>query len=136
MIDSLSEVLDQEDFEFIIDKAISRALTESIDAGKIEEIIDKIPFLRNAKQAITAKIHSVIFDLIVSGVKDTAVRGIAKNIDLREFVIKKAQEVSDEEVEKIFKKFAKKELRFIEISGAVLGFIIGLVQSAIIYFLM
>jgi uncharacterized membrane protein YheB (UPF0754 family) len=37
--------------------------------------------------------------------------------------------VSDEEIEILFKKFAKKELRFIELSGAALGFLIGLFQS-------
>ncbi len=139
MIDSLSEILTQDDFEFMVDRAIARAYIESNLAKRIEEIFDKTPlsYIKSAaeRSGVISKISSAISDSFAGVLKEAVARNIAKNIDLRELVIKKAQEVSDEEIERIFKKFAKKELRFIEISGAVLGFVIGLLQSVVIYFL-
>ncbi|AEA46278.1 DUF445 domain-containing protein [Archaeoglobus veneficus] len=137
MMDSLSEILTQDDFEFMIDRAIVRAYIESDLAKRIDEIFDKYPlsFIRDIaeRSGLVARMSLAISDSIAGVLKDAVAKNIAKNIDLREFVIKKAQEVSDEEIEKIFKKFAKKELRFIELSGAVLGFVIGCMQSLVIY---
>ena len=53
-------------------------------------------------------------------------------MDFRKFLERKIAEFSEEEAEIIFKRFAKNEMRFIELSGAVLGFIIGLLQSIIL----
>lgn len=57
---------------------------------------------------------------------------IVENMDFREFLERKIAEFSEDEAEIIFKKFAKNEMRFIELSGAVLGFIIGLFQSILL----
>ena len=62
------------------------------------------------------------------------VNTIAENINFRKFLEEKISDFSSEEAEEVFKKFAKKEMKFIEISGAVLGFIIGLIQSLILFF--
>ena len=47
-------------------------------------------------------------------------------------VAKRVKETSNEEIQKIIEKVAKKELRFIELSGAVLGAIIGIIQALIL----
>jgi len=138
MMDSLSEVLTQDDFEFMVDRAIARAYIESNLAKRIDEIFDKTPlsYIKSAaeRSGVVSRISSVISDSLAGMLKDTVTKNIAKNIDLREFIVKKTQEVNDEEIERLFKNFARKELRFIEISGAILGFIIGVVQAVVIYF--
>ena len=47
-------------------------------------------------------------------------------------IAEKVKNTDDAEIQKIIENIAKKELRFIEISGAVLGFIIGIMQALIL----
>ncbi|PIN94756.1 hypothetical protein COU53_02165 [Candidatus Pacearchaeota archaeon CG10_big_fil_rev_8_21_14_0_10_30_48] len=51
---------------------------------------------------------------------------------LKKEISEKVNETDNKEIERIIKQVAKKELRFIETSGAVLGFIIGLIQALIL----
>lgn len=44
----------------------------------------------------------------------------------------KVHSTDNEKIQKIIENVAKKELRFIEISGAILGFIIGIIQALIL----
>ncbi|AIY89795.1 DUF445 family protein [Geoglobus acetivorans] len=74
------------------------------------------------------RISDQIEDLL-SKTQVMASKVIVENIDFRKFLERKIAEFSEEEAEYVFKKLAKNEMRFIEISGAILGFLIGLVQS-------
>ena len=47
-------------------------------------------------------------------------------------VATKVKNTDDKKIQKIVEKVAKKELRFIEFSGAILGLIIGLIQAFIL----
>ena len=47
-------------------------------------------------------------------------------------ISKRVEETSDKEIQIIIEKVAKKEFRFIELMGAILGLIIGLVQAFIL----
>ncbi len=141
-LETLSDVLTKEDFEFVINGALNRTLNENELALKINELFSRPP-LSNVREwaersGILGRIVSPLSDALSAFLQDTLkeaiVKNIASNIDLKEFVIKKAEEISEDEIEKLFKKFARKELRFIEISGAVLGFIIGVFQSIFMYF--
>jgi uncharacterized membrane protein YheB (UPF0754 family) len=137
VMDSISELLTKEDFEFIIERAITRTYIESKVKEKIDQIFENpvLSFILKTigKSEITEKLSASISDYIENFIKEIISKNIANNIDIREFIAKKAEEVSDEEIESIFNKFAKKELRFIEVSGAVLGFFIGLIQSGLFF---
>ena len=140
-LDTLSDVLTKEDFEFVINRAVNRAVNESEVAAKLNYVLSKPP-LSNVRdfaekmgfEKVFSPLSAAISRFLQDAIRDAVVRSIADNIDLKEFVIKKAEEISEEEIERLFKKFAKKELRFIEISGAILGFVIGVVQSVFMYF--
>ncbi len=141
-LETLSDVLTKEDFEFVINGALNRTLNENELALKINELFSRPP-LSNVREwaersGILGRIVSPLSDALSAFLQDTLkeaiVKNIASNIDLKEFVIKKAEEIGEDEIERLFKKFARKELRFIEISGAVLGFIIGVFQSIFMYF--
>ena len=56
---------------------------------------------------------------------------IAKGIDVRSIVTGKVAAFSSDELEKLLFSLMKKEFRFIEVIGAVLGFFIGLIQLAL-----
>jgi len=133
ILDSLSDILKEEDFEFIIDKAMKKSYENSIKA-KVDEIFSKLGFLKDLidKYNFSSSISSAMNNYVTSAIKEFS-KKLAANVDLREFILKKTKEVDSEEVEKLFNRIARKELKFIEISGAVLGFIIGLVESIILY---
>ncbi|RLI76986.1 DUF445 domain-containing protein [Archaeoglobales archaeon] len=133
ILDSLNDILNEKDFEFIIDGAMKRSYENSIKA-RIDEILDRFGVFKGLAERynLSLNISSSINNYIANAIKEFS-KKLAENVDIREFIIKKAKEISDEEIETLFNKIAKKELRFIEISGAVLGFIIGLIQSVILY---
>ncbi len=140
-LDTLSDILTKEDFEFVIGDALNRTIRENEIAARVNELFSRPP-LSNVKELteksgilgrFLAPLSEAVSSILQDTVKDAIVKNIANNIDLREFVIRKAEEISEEEIEKLFKKFASKELRFIEISGAVLGFLIGIAQSIVMY---
>ncbi len=140
-LDTLSGVLTKEDFEFVINRAVDKAVDESKVAAGLNYILSKPPLsnVRDFAEKVRFEkafslLPAAISRFLQDAIRDAVVKSIANNIDLKEFVIKKAEEINEEEVERLFKKFAKKELRFIEISGAILGFVIGIVQSTFMYF--
>ncbi|RLI76913.1 DUF445 domain-containing protein [Archaeoglobales archaeon] len=130
-MDSLSEILNEKDFEFVIDRAVTRSYRESIKNRAHNGLFS---FLERYT-SISKKIDEWIESNLVSYIKDMVTKNISRNVDIKEFVMKKAEEISDEQIEDLFKKFAKKELRFIEVSGALIGFIIGSMQSIVFYLL-
>ena len=133
VLDSLNDMLNERDFEYIIDRAMKRSYEESVKV-RIDEILDRFGLLKflAEKYNLSLNVSSAINNYITNLFKEFS-KKLARNVDIREFIIKKAKEISDEEIERFFNKVAKKELRFIEISGAVLGFLIGLLQSLFLY---
>ncbi|MEN7551432.1 DUF445 family protein [Rapidithrix thailandica] len=60
------------------------------------------------------------------------ITGKVGNINIEETVREKVNNFSDEKFENLLMSVIKKELTFIEVAGAVLGFFIGVVQVAIL----
>ncbi len=54
--------------------------------------------------------------------------GLKKDLDLEQIVIEKVKGFSSDKLESILNDIMKKEFKFVEIIGGVLGFIIGLLQ--------
>jgi uncharacterized membrane protein YheB (UPF0754 family) len=59
------------------------------------------------------------------------VEGMRTDLDLEEIVTAKVSAFSSDKLEEILNAIMKKEFRFVEIIGGVLGFIIGLIQVLI-----
>ena len=55
-------------------------------------------------------------------------------LDLEQMVIEKVSKFSSDKFENILNQIMAKEFKFIELIGAVLGFLIGILQVAITYF--
>ncbi len=135
IMDTLSELLTKDDLEYIIDRAIARAYIENRIRKKVDQVLENTVlsvFSKTIKKGyVVDRISSSLAKYVESFTKDAVSKNLVDNIDVKELVAKKAAEISDEEIEDIFMSFAKKELRFIEISGAILGLMIGTVQSLI-----
>lgn len=56
------------------------------------------------------------------------------DLDLEKIVIEKVSEFSSDKFENILNQIMSKEFKFIELIGAILGFLIGILQVAITYF--
>ncbi len=127
-VELIEDYVKKEDFRELIDEAIGKTLRESKLMGFlmnpiVEGVLERYGF----KEKISEHIDGLVqrSQLLLSS-------AIVENMDFKKFLEKKIAEFSEDEAEMIFKRFAKKEMRFIEISGAVLGFIIGLVQTVLL----
>jgi uncharacterized membrane protein YheB (UPF0754 family) len=58
---------------------------------------------------------------------------LQEQLDLEKIVVEKVSAFSTDKLEEILYQIMAKEFRFVEIIGAVLGFLIGLVQIAITF---
>lgn len=58
---------------------------------------------------------------------------IEQEIDVAEIVKEKIEQLSPERLEDLIMSILTKELKFIEITGAILGFLIGLIQVLIVW---
>lgn len=127
-VELIEDYVRKEDFRELIDEAIGRTLRESrlmkfLMNPVIEAILERYGF----KEKISEHVDGLVqrSQLLLSS-------AIVENMDFKKFLEKKIAEFSEDEAELIFKRFAKKEMRFIEISGAILGFLIGLVQTILL----
>jgi uncharacterized membrane protein YheB (UPF0754 family) len=59
---------------------------------------------------------------------------LKSTVDIKGIVTQKVLEFSTDKLEEILYSIMKKEFRFIEILGAVLGFLIGIIQVLLISF--
>ncbi len=127
-MDIVSDYVGKEDFRELIHDAIEKTFRES----KITKILGSETILSVLERyGFKEKLADYISD-IVSSLQIKMTSAIVENMDFRKFLERKIAEFSEDEAEIIFKKFAKNEMRFIELSGAVLGFIIGLLQSILL----
>ncbi len=127
-IDIVGDYVEKEDFRELVHEAIDKTFKESrlaraFGSQPIAAILEKYGFRERLADHISD---------IVSSVQIRLTSAIVENMDFRKFLERKIAEFSEEEAEIIFKRFAKSEMRFIELSGAVLGFIIGLLQSILL----
>ena len=123
IVEGLENFVTEEDFKELIRSALKRSLRNKKSYLSFLEsygILDRL-----------TDYLSKVIDTGVEYLSDT----IAKNVELREIVKRKVEDFSSEEAEKFIKQVAGKELRFIEVSGAVLGFLIGCLQSILLLLL-
>jgi len=124
-IDIISDYIEKEDFREIIHEAIDKTFRES----RFTRMLVSQPLISILERyGFSERLSDFISDT-VSSAQTRLTSAIVENMDFRKFLEKKIAEFSEDEAEIIFRKFAKKEMRFIELSGAILGFVIGLFQS-------
>lgn len=70
-------------------------------------------------------------NVLLPEVIDRYTQGLSAKIDIQKMVTEKVAAFSSDKLEQILESIMKKEFRFVEILGGVLGFIIGLLQIAI-----
>jgi uncharacterized membrane protein YheB (UPF0754 family) len=139
----IGEVVDNElvSIESIIDKIIEEGYKEQI----IEEIKIKVmnAIEKNMPSLVQVMFGGVISDFVEDMIDKEAdhmvtemLQGFIDNgtarIEVSKMVEEKINSFELEKMEEIILKIAKKELKYIELLGGVIGFAIGIVQGLII----
>lgn len=134
-MNDIVEKLENANIEPEMEKVIDRILEEKLAV----EISAKFPMLamflnESTMNKIKDSIKGAIMenkDQIIEMLFDT----LEKNVNFKEIIIEKVDAFSLEELERITFALAKKELRHIEMIGAILGGLIGIAQFLITVFI-
>lgn len=143
---SIGETVETEllSIEEIIDKLVTSNNMDDILLllkNKITVIVSEhLPSIipSTFKGMISKYINDVIDqegEKIVTEFIENITKKAASSIEISKMIEDKVNEFDTEELERIVIKIAKAELKHIEVLGAVLGFIIGILQGIIILFL-
>lgn len=131
IVDKLENSNMDEEMEAVIDKILEERLEREITA--------KFPMLAMFLNGSTLKkIQNSIKNAIMDN-KDEIIgfffQALENNVDFKQIIVERVDNFSMEELEKIVFALAKKELKHIEIIGAILGGVIGVIQFLITIFI-
>jgi uncharacterized membrane protein YheB (UPF0754 family) len=103
------------------------------------KLSDEMPFLSLFIGDKTIKSLKKIFmqelEILFPQIMKSYVGHLQEELDLEKIVTEKVSAFSSDKLEDILYQIMSKEFRFVEILGGVIGFIIGIVQVLITYFL-
>ncbi len=131
-IKDITNTIDSMELEIEIDKIVGDIVEKKIKG----EFLGSYPMLKIfINDSIIDKIKSYIKSAIEENkgeIVNTIIGKLEKEIDFEDLIIKKINEFSLEDVEKMTINIAKNELKHIEYIGAVLGAFIGVIQYLLI----
>ena len=131
-IKDITNTIDSMELEIEIDKIVGDIVEKKIKG----EFLGSYPMLKMfINDSIIDKIKSYIKSAIEENkgeIVNTIIGKLEKEIDFEDLIIKKINEFSLEDVEKMTINIAKNELKHIEYIGADLGAFIGVIQYLLI----
>lgn len=106
---------------------------------KLQASMPMLSMLLNAdlNADLKAKIKNTLMteiEEVIPGVIESYANKLKTEVDVKAIVKEKVTNFSSDKLEEILVSIMKKEFKFIELLGGVLGFIIGLIQLALVYF--
>ncbi len=115
---------------------INKMLDEKIEDFLENKLKASVPMLAmfigdEARKKIKEKLHEE-FQHLLPEIIDRFSSRLEKDIDIEQIVFQRVSAFSSEKLEEILFSIMKKEFRFIEILGGLLGFFIGLIQLLIV----
>ncbi len=137
-------LLSHEDIRRIIEAPAFHEQMRTVAAGRIDVFLDeKLGTLHPmVKMALAGEMRQKLrgmllneLDALLPEVIETASRSLEERLVVRELVREKVANFPPERIEEMLFSILRKEFRFIELVGGVLGFFIGVAQSAAFYFL-
>jgi uncharacterized membrane protein YheB (UPF0754 family) len=108
----------------VIETRLDRFLREKLFRGEFlyEKILSREAVQRVKRALITELVN--LFPLEV----EAAIKQLVEKVDIRKIVADRVEQFDFERLENIVYRVARTELFWVEISGGILGFIIGLLQ--------
>lgn len=101
----------------------------SIVPSMLSNVVPLEPLAKKVKDIVVEEIVKILPGLIEGFTKD-----LESRLEFKKIITEKVEGFELEKLEGIVMRIAKSELRYIEIFGGVLGFLIGLAQFAVIAF--
>ncbi len=118
----------QDQFLQFVDKHAQKFITRKLDdLNPLILAFLPLDFATKIKQGLVKELRGVLPELI-----DSVTGQLEGKLDFRKIVHDRVEAFEIEKLEAIVFRIAKKELRYIEVLGGVLGFVIGLVQFGIV----
>lgn len=115
---------------------IHRVVGERIDAFLNVRLVNALPMLKMfLNDKVKEQIKTILFEEfegIIPEITNKYVDKIEKSVDVEKIVYDKVANFSSEKLEQILFSIMRKEFKFIELLGGILGFIIGLIQIALL----
>ena len=134
-LEDITKKLENADLDTEMEKVIDSILEKKLAS----EITTRFPMIAMfLNESALNKIKDAIKETIMENkeqIIEMLFETLDKNVDFKEIIVEKVDAFSLEELERITFSLAKKELKHIEIIGAILGGIIGVVQFVITVFI-
>lgn len=105
---------------------VENAIREKLHGTKFAQTVIPDGIIMTIHNMIIADIDNTLPKMI-----DQYISKLEENVDIKKMVYEKVNEFSDDKLENLILAITSKEFKFIEVVGAVLGFIIGLIQLLI-----
>ncbi len=102
---------------------VEKAIRDRLHATKLAETLVPEGVVKGIHQIVVSDIETTLPKMI-----DQYVDGIEEKIDIKKMVYEKVNNFSDDKLEELILAITSKEFKFIELIGAVLGFLIGCLQ--------
>jgi uncharacterized membrane protein YheB (UPF0754 family) len=117
-----------------VERAVEQSLESRLKSKRISMLL-KTPILGLVGQEVIRQLKGVLSRVIIEKVhehKGPLVDKFQHALELKEIVSQKVEGFDMEKLESLLMNLIAKELAYIELVGAVLGFLIGLAQMAIL----
>ena len=115
---------------------VNQVIDEKIEVFLENKLVESMPMLALfMNDELKAQIKSTLqleIQLMIPEMIDHFVNKIEREVDVEKTVYEKVVAFSSDKLESILYSIMSKEFRFIEILGGILGFIIGLIQIALL----
>ena len=136
-----SELLSSKDFASILDSVdwkgeVEHAIEEVVEDRLSSERISKVPIIGFVTDNIKTQIKHLITKEILTQIEKKKAgfkEKLQNSIDVRGVVTERIDNLDLMKFEGLLQKFVSKELRHLELLGALMGFIIGSIQSVIFF---
>jgi len=133
-VEDVAGVLENIDLESEI-----KVVLDTIIKGEIKEkVLTKFPFAKKSVNDLFKEISASIQNKLVDHVKllmGRTTEQLKDGLNIKEIVMQRVAGYKVEILEELIMEIAHREFRLVELYGAFLGFLIGLFQLALLYFL-
>ncbi len=130
----IATVLDSVNWKEDVERAVEGLIEHRFSASRIK----KIPLLGLVSENLIYHIKYIITRDILEEVekkKPTLLKRVTENVDVKGLLTDRIDRLDLVRFENLLTTFIAKELRYIEILGGVMGFLIGMAQSVLVYLL-
>lgn len=130
--DDISEAIDNLNWQGEIEKTVHDIIEKKLTSRRLK----KLPVVGLLSDTITDQVKYLVTSEILKELeskKDSISNVLNKSVDVSGMVSKKIDKLDLAEFENLLTSFISKELKYIELLGAIMGFIIGIAQSIYLY---